>query len=312
MSDISIIVPIYNSEKTINKCIDSLLNQTKKELEFIIINDGSTDNTHDIISKIKDDRIKYFNNKNQGIGKTRNFGIEKSSSKYIMFLDSDDYLVNDACEKLFNEIEKRDLDILVFDYFNDLDGKIEENKIIDFEDGSLKDNSSIITNINLAAWNKIYKKEIIKNIKFDEQLKYEDVPFVLKSLKESNKIGKLNDNLLYYYIHQNSETTVRDKRIFDIFKILDDVRNYYKEDYKKEIDELTISIIMNYNIQCRYIKDKSIRNKFINDSFKYFNDKKIDYKKSVYFKNRKILKKIIEKNKNFTKIYCNIYSIIKM
>ena len=71
MTDISIIVPIYNAEKFINKCVDSLLAQTKKEIEFILINDGSTDNTHKILSKYKDKRIKYFKNKNQGIGKTR-------------------------------------------------------------------------------------------------------------------------------------------------------------------------------------------------------------------------------------------------
>ena len=87
MADISIIVPIYNAEKYLNKCLDSLLNQTKKELEFVLINDGSTDKTDSIIKSYNDKRIKYFKNKNQGIGKTRNFGISKSSGKYIMFLD---------------------------------------------------------------------------------------------------------------------------------------------------------------------------------------------------------------------------------
>ena len=93
MADISIIVPIYNAEKYLNKCLDSLLNQTKKELEFVLINDGSTDKTDSIIKSYNDKRIKYFKNKNQGIGKTRNFGISKSSGKYIMFLDNDDAIV---------------------------------------------------------------------------------------------------------------------------------------------------------------------------------------------------------------------------
>ena len=79
--DVSIIIPIYNAEKYIKQCIDSLLNQTKKEIELILINDGSTDNTDKIIKEYKDDRIKYFKNKNQGIGKTRNFGIEKATGK---------------------------------------------------------------------------------------------------------------------------------------------------------------------------------------------------------------------------------------
>ena len=98
---ISIIVPIFNAEKYINKCIDSLLNQTKKELEIILVNDGSTDNTENIIKNYKDKRIKYYKNKNQGIGKSRNFGITKATGKYIMFIDSDDYIEDNACELLF-------------------------------------------------------------------------------------------------------------------------------------------------------------------------------------------------------------------
>ena len=103
MTDISIIVPIYNAEKYLNKCIKSLINQTKKELEFILVNDGSTDSSEEIIKTYKDKRIKYFKNKNQGIGKTRNFGIEKATGKYIMFLDSDDYLREDACQILYDK-----------------------------------------------------------------------------------------------------------------------------------------------------------------------------------------------------------------
>ena len=103
-ADISIIVPIYNTEKYLNKCIDSIINQTKKELEILLINDGSTDNSEKIIKTYKDKRIKYFKNKNQGIGKTRNFGIEKATGKYLMFLDSDDYLEKNACEKFFYKI----------------------------------------------------------------------------------------------------------------------------------------------------------------------------------------------------------------
>ena len=88
----------------VDKCLDSLTKQTKKELEFILINDGSTDKTEEIIKEYQDKRIKYFKNKNQGIGKTRNFGISKSTGKYLMFVDSDDYLEKDACEILYKKI----------------------------------------------------------------------------------------------------------------------------------------------------------------------------------------------------------------
>ena len=116
-TDISIIVPIYNTEKYLKKCLDSLINQSKKELEFMLINDGSKDNSEEIIKEYKDERIKYYKNKNQGIGKTRNFGIEKATGKYIMFLDSDDYLEKDACELLYKKAEKENLDLVVCDYY---------------------------------------------------------------------------------------------------------------------------------------------------------------------------------------------------
>ena len=106
MVDISIVVPIYNASKYLNKCLDSLVNQTKKELEFILVNDGSTDDSESIIKSYKDDRIKYFRRSNHGIGKTGNFGISKATGKYIMFLDSDDYLDLEACELLYKKIEK--------------------------------------------------------------------------------------------------------------------------------------------------------------------------------------------------------------
>ena len=144
--DISIIVPIYNAEKYLNKCIDSIINQTKKELEIILINDGSTDNSETIIKKYDDKRIKYFKNKNQGIGKTRNFGIDKATGKYIMFLDSDDFLELNACEKMYEKAEKEKLDIVVCDYYRYFDnGTKEEVKLPDFKNSSLKDNPNIIS-----------------------------------------------------------------------------------------------------------------------------------------------------------------------
>ena len=96
--DVSIIIPIYNASKYLKRCLDSVINQTKTELEIILINDGSTDNSEEIIKEYKDKRIRYFKNKNQGIGKTRNFGITKATGKYIMFLDSDDFLDKHACK----------------------------------------------------------------------------------------------------------------------------------------------------------------------------------------------------------------------
>ena len=309
MNDISIIVPIYNAEKYLNKCIDSILNQTKKELEIILINDGSTDNTEKLIKSYKDKRIKYFKNTNHGIGYTRNFGIDKATSKYIMFLDSDDYLEKTACEKLFNKIEKDKLDIVMSDFYKDYGDRVEEIKLPSFKDSSLKDNPDIITEY-LNPWAKLYSAKLLKDnkIKFVEDLKYEDAPFVIEALDKANKIGKIDECLNYYVIHNNSETTVRDRKCFDILKIIDKIRKYTKDkDYLKDkIDKLTVRIITNYTIQQRNQKNKLIGLEFINKAFDYLEKEVPDYKNNKYYINRG-KKKIIEKSKFLTKLYVKLY-----
>lgn len=312
MVDISVIVPIYNAEKYLNKCVDSLINQTKKELEFILVNDGSTDKTEEIIKSYKDSRIKYFKNKNQGIGKTRNFGIEKATGKYIMFLDSDDYLKNNTCEILYKNVEKTDADLAICDFYKIYDSGVEEKiKLLSFKPTTLRKTPSLVNEINLAPWNKLYKKELItKNkIKFVENLKYEDAPFVIEAFSKAGKIIKVDEYLNYYLIHGNSETTVRDKRCFDILKIIDLIRkNTKNEEYlQEEINKLTVRIITNYTIQQRNQKDKNVGLDFIDEAFSYLEKEVPDYKNNKYFKNRSILKRTIEKSKFLTKLYCKIY-----
>ena len=312
MPDISIIVPIYNAEKYIKKCVDSLVNQTKKELEFILVNDGSTDDTEKVIKSYKDKRINYFKNKNQGIGKTRNFGIEKATGKYIMFLDSDDYLELNTCEVLYNTAEKEKSDLVICDFYKVYENnKVEEIELPSFKPTTLKKSPNLLLDINLAPWNKLYKSELIKdnNLRFIENLKYEDAPFVSIALDKANKISKVDRCLNYYVIHGNSETTVRDKRVFDILKIVDIIRSYFKDKkhIKEVLDKLTVRIITNYNIQQRNQKDKKVGLEFIDESFKYLKKEVPDYKDNKYYENRSQIKRMIEKNKLLTKAYCLIY-----
>ena len=316
MTDISIIVPVYNAEEYLKKCLDSLVNQTKKELEFILINDGSTDKSEEIIKTYKDKRIKYFKNKNQGIGKTRNFGIEKATGKYLMFLDSDDYFSNDACEILWKTAEKEKADLIVFDYYRVEKGNLNEVKIESFNATNIKDDPNLLLKINLGPCNKIYKTDLIKNndIKFEESLKYEDTLFVVKAIYNAQKIIKLNRFLHYYMIHEKSETTVRDERVFDILKIVDKIRKYLKNDksIKETVDKLTVQILTNYTIQQRYQSDKNIAMKFIDSAFDYLSENVPNYKNNKYYSGRSFVKRTIEKSKTLTKVYIQLYRTVKL
>ena len=309
MADISIIIPVYNGEKYIKKCLDSVVNQTKKEIEILVVNDGSTDQTEDIIKSFNDSRIKYFKNTNHGIGYTRNYGISKSNGKYIMFLDSDDYIDEKECELLYTKCINDDLDISMCDFYRVYDKSKVRVNLPDFEDSSLKENPDIITE-NLNPWGKLYNKKMLidNNIKFVENLKYEDAPFVIESFCSAKKIGKVNEPLHYYVIHNNSETTVRDRRCFDILKIVNKIRKYTKsKDYLKEkIDKLTVRILTNYTIQQRVQPNKKDAMEFINEAFDYLKKEVPDYKKNKYYENRG-KKRIIEKSKFLTKLYVSLY-----
>ena len=309
MADISVIIPVYSGEKYIRKCLDSVINQTKKEIEIVVVNDGSADNTESIIKEYKDKRIKYFKNTNHGIGYSRNFGVSKSSGKYIMFLDSDDYIDKDECKLLYEKCLEDDLDISICDFYKVYNNDLIEVNLGDFKSSSLKDNPDIITEF-LNPWGKLYNKKILTDnkIKFVENLKYEDAPFVIETFCNAKKIGKVNKALHYYVIHGNSETTVRDEKCFDILKIVDKIRKYTKdkEYLKDKIDKLTVRILTNYTIQQRMQKNKKIGMKFIDEAFSYLKKEVPDYKNNKYYENRG-MKKIIEKNKLLTKIYCRLY-----
>lgn len=313
MIDISIIVPIYNAEKYLNKCIKSLINQTKENLEFILVNDGSTDSSEEIIKSYKDKRIKYFKNKNQGIGKTRNFGMKKATGKYIMFLDSDDYLATNACEELFSKAEKDNLDLVINNFYRVEEETEKKVEVIipEFKNTNLKDNKRLLLDVNLAPWNKLYKRELLKKnkIQFVEDLKYEDAPFVVETMDKAKKIGQINKFLNYYVIHKNSETTVRDEKIFDIIEIVDKIRKYFskRKEFTETVDKLSVRILTNYTIQQRVQVDKEVGMQFIDRAFQYMKENIPDYKDNKYYKNRGILRRTIEKNKFLTKLYCKHY-----
>ncbi len=312
MAKISLIVPVYNTEKYLNKCIDSLINQSYDDIEIIIINDGSTDYSENLIKSYNDKRIKYISKKNEGIGKTRNLGIEKSSGEYLAFVDSDDYLNENFCEKMLNKAITDDCDVVICDYYEDHNDDLKKINFINFPDTSLKQDPKLINFINLGPCNKIYKRDLLQKnkIKFIENLKYEDAPFVVKSLIKAKKIGKVNDYLTYYVIHEKSETTIRDEKIFDILKITDIIVKDLKNANfpNEEMINLVTMILTDYTIQQRYINDKHNRDQFINAAFNYLDNVDRNWKKCNYLKKFNYLKRLVKTNKILTKLYCDLYN----
>lgn len=231
---ISIIIPVYNAERYIDKCINSVISQTHQNWELILINDGSTDRSLQVCEKYQniDNRIKVFNKVNEGVSKARNYGINQAKSEYLTFIDSDDYIEQDFLTTLISNVTY-DFVSLSHKRF----GKENSIKTLkrnyafclpeDFSDiVSRKDNVSLFV---LYPWGKLFKMSIIKrfNIKFCENLKLaEDSLFVITYLSYCQSAVFLPDVLYNYYITQS----VSKKYIFDY-----ETYNVHKEYYHKEL-----------------------------------------------------------------------------
>ena len=212
--EISIIVPVYNVEKYLKRCIDSILNQSFTDFELILVDDGSTDNSGKIIDEyeIKDERIKVIHKENGGQGSARNRGLDIAKGNYIGFIDSDDWIHKDMYKILYENIIKYNMDISQIDhkptssYINDEDIINEKVHIVD----NILEEFGNCTSFELLpyifVWNKLYKADIWSNFRFPENKFAEDLRVIYKIYDKSNKMIKIDRKLYYYFMSDNSST----------------------------------------------------------------------------------------------------------
>lgn len=239
---ISVIIPVYNTEKFLERCLNSVLNQTLRDIEIIVVNDGSRDNSLEIIKKFKenDNRIVLLDEQNGGSSFARNKGLEVSKGKYFYFIDSDDYLEeNIMFEELYNKCEKDNLDIVVFDYYNDFGNRKEYIKNIEISDNILINKEEYIKDLingkwGISIWGKLIKKELFKDKKiiFPENIFMgEDLLTSLKLVFFSKKIEKLNKAFYNYVQHENQGTkiTKKEKAYEDLFYLYMEIEKFLKK-----------------------------------------------------------------------------------
>ena len=316
---ISIIIPVYNVDKYIKKCLDSIVEQTHKNLEIILIDDGSSDNSGKICDEYskKNKRIKIFHQKNSGVSVARNKGIDNATGDYIMFVDPDDWIELNACEKLLNKIKKDDLDILVFNFYKEYIHSSEKHKRYKFNDRktiieklqakilapSMKIPQFDIQGVGFT-WNKIVSAESIRNQKFPFEGKkaiFEDVVFYYNLLEKVKKVEICNEYLYHYRVLNNSATRGYNKDFLDIsdefFKNINNLSKNHKEDiyFKKS---LYIRIISNFctalNVyfnnnnlklnlfQIKKMIKKELNKNYYKDAIKKTNLKNLSKKLKIY------------------------------
>lgn len=315
---ISIIISAYNVSLYVKECVASVCNQSYKNLEIILVDDGSTDNTLEILQAMEkeDSRIKIIHKKNGGLSSARNAGLKVATGEYIMFLDSDDWLELDCCQETMNSIKENDADLVIFDYFKEYEHttinhySYKKNMIY-----SMQEKEFFLYDMRtITAWGKLYKKEILANNLFNEGMRTaEDVDFNYRFYQNVNKAVYLHKCLLHYRILKKSAIHGYDDLIGEKFEYpLSSIKSYSNNEElnKAYYSFAAIAYIVicqnNYCLNNDTIKEKINKIKtfskkeWVKDLFKNINQIKIPFSRKL----------IIYLGK--CKLYLFIISIVKM
>lgn len=280
---ISIIIPVYNCQDYLKRCLDSVFSQDYSNYEVICIDDGSTDNSAQIA---KEYDVRYYYQKNGGQAVARNKGIELAKGEWICFVDSDDAIESNYLSKMY-EATSNDIDIVVcrIKRINE-DGSY--NIDVMKKLGTITNKETLVT-VNLGPTNKLIRKEVIKDSRFaGDKLRFEDVLFTTELLTNSRQINIIDDVLYDYYIRENSTMRKFDNTLNDIFIILDRLINktFYKN-YKDEIDYIVFKNgLFGHLSRIIYFDSKTINNE-LKKADDYIKKNVPYYKKNKYIMNDK-------------------------
>jgi glycosyltransferase involved in cell wall biosynthesis len=300
---ISVIIPVYNAELYLHKCLDSILNQTLQDFEVIFVDDGSTDSSLNILNEYAktDSRIIVLNQENQGQGNARNLGIANAKGEYIYFMDQDDWIDNNLFEKAYKKGKDFDADIVevpfIYEFgskskISTLKFKMPDNKVFDY-----KINKNYLFGTSFAGWSRFVKRELIEkeNIQFSKYRSLEDFIYTIKAKIYAKKIVSINKQNYHYKVRSDSDLNSKKyyktesiKALHEVKQLLIDTDLYNK--YKKDFTMLTIlSLVDTY----KCIPDENL-NEFLQNS-KLLLEK--DYKKFLKYLER-------DNRSFFQRIFC--------
>lgn len=317
---LSVIVPVYNVEKYLSKCLDSLVHQTLKDIEIIVVNDGSPDKSQEIIDSYVQKYpkiVKSYIKKNGGLSDARNFGLKKATAEYIAFLDSDDWIRQDAYQIMYAKACEKDFDMVVCDikYVYEDHNKGTTSRVSEdcFSKNEIK---KLYGKIYPAVWNKIFKRELFEknNLTFKKGVWYEDVEFIYRMLPYISSIGVVHEELNYYVQRTDSISNTFDERLYDEIQNWNGIIEFYKknnlyEEYKPELEYTYISFVCGSFIkQASNYKNKEEFNKAVEEALK---NRKNHFPK--YYKNKLFYQNGIKGLYLllFNKFVANMYYLIK-
>ncbi|MBU3841903.1 MAG: glycosyltransferase [Candidatus Fusobacterium pullicola] len=277
MPKISIIVPVYNVEKYLRKCVDSILNQTFKDFELILVDDGSIDTSGKICDEynLKDNRIKVIHKENGGLSSARNAGLDIAQGEYIGFVDSDDWIELDMYEELYKICKENDTDVgIVGINYGGASEKKKSKKIEIYSNKLILDD--LVYNkgkeITWPAWNKLWLKKVIGESRFKEGRIYEDGLFLYSLSSKIKKVAKIDYEAYNYRMDNESITRskISKKQVDFLYNTLD-IYKFLPSPYK---EEMFIRDLIRYTeyILLEMIKQKNINKDIIKEIKKFYND----------------------------------------
>ena len=280
---ISVIVPVYNVEQYLERCVDSIINQTYTNLEIILVNDGSTDNSGKLCDELakKDERIRVIHKENGGLSDARNRGIDEANSDLVGFIDSDDYIDSDMYEVLLKNLNNTDADLsmcALYDVYNNTP----EAKVANKETWELSSEQAIkmvmeAKILSVTAVNKLYRKSLFSELKFEVGKIAEDAFIMIKLLDKCEKIVATNEKKYYYVHRENSITTQKfSTKFLNVIEAYEQNSNIILEKYPKLKDVAQTRMSWAYF----YVLDRLL----LDDNY---NDKELENKLISYLKNHR-------------------------
>lgn len=317
MPKVSIIVPIYNVEEYLKRCLDSLINQTLEDIQIILVNDGSKDDSGEIAKKYakkNPSKMVYLQKENGGLSDARNYGIKYATGEYIAFLDSDDYVEKDTYEVMYNKAKEEKADYVECNFIWEYPNKKRVDKQYTYTN-----KKEMLSFVRVVAWNKLIKRNIIveNNLEFPKGLRYEDVEFTYKLIPLINNFSYVDKEFIHYVQRDNSIANVQNERTAEIFTVLDNVINYYKEnnlyeEYKEELEYNYVRYLLCSSLKriCK-IKNKEKRKELIKKTWDKLYSNFPNWKENKILNNTPMAKNTYMKtiNKFSYNIYTKIFSI---
>ena len=293
---ISVIIPIYNVEKFLPKCIESIISQSYKNLEILLVDDGSTDNCNKICKQYakKDNRIKLFKKNNGGLSDARNYGIDRATGDYLFFVDSDDYIAPNCIKELLDSSIAANSEIATTLFVAFHNGETPTSQKGIYKTLGTKDaleNLLYQKNCTTSAWGKLYKKELFNNIRYPKGKICEDLPTTYKLFAKASKIS-IGTSKLYFYLQRQNSIIISNFKPerFDALEFAKEETQFIEKNYpslrkaaaNRELME-AIYILESMKPNCPYRHEKQSAIRTVKDNRKtILFDKKAPFKTKVY------------------------------